>query len=155
MPFECGQLTLPMSDDKKKNFSSQEALSRLEELLARRACELVLEGDQRIKAVKPGKNSKSKQDYATIEQIDTFVRKHGLVLDEEGSLKDRRIYRKRENLPDPDKSHRSEVNRIKKQFRIRVEPDLQERVDAAAAAEGMTRQDWVTRVLEQALDEPD
>ncbi|MGP1275206.1 MAG: toxin-antitoxin system HicB family antitoxin, partial [Caulobacterales bacterium] len=81
------------------------------------------------------------------------ITKHGLELKEQQG--DQRIYRRKDELPDPSKSHRSEVNRLKKQFRVRVEPELQQRVDDAAKAEGMTRQDWVERALRRALGEPE
>jgi len=60
--------------------------------------------------------------------------------------------RTRENFPDPAQSHRAEVNRIKQQFKMRMDPELIERVNAAAEEAGKTRQDYITDLIINALD---
>lgn len=66
--------------------------------------------------------------------------------------REKRIYRKSDARPRPELPGNAEPNRLKQQFKLRLDPQLIERVSAQAAKSGKTRQDWVTDVLEAALD---
>nr|WP_319514364.1 hypothetical protein [uncultured Cohaesibacter sp.] len=59
-----------------------------------------------------------------LSQAEKIIKKHGLELKEEE--KGKRIYRKRDELPDPDVDARASVNRLAKQLSPRV---YQEHVD--------------------------
>lgn len=61
-------------------------------------------------------------------------------------------YRKASERPRPDLAANAEPNRLKTQFKLRLEPELIERIDNRAKAEGMTRQDWAEQVFKQAID---
>lgn len=71
-------------------------------------------------------------------------------------LKKRRPKRKRENLPDPSKSHHADVNRyprLTQQFKTDVEPQLVQRVDAFKKASGLTKREIVEAALELYLSQ--
>ena len=144
---------LAVSKLNRTTSSDDELRKRVLDMLVRGECEIAEERNGRVYRLKATKGGNSKQVHATLKEIEKTITKHGLELKERQG--DQRVYRRKEELPDPTQSHRSEVNRLKKQFRVRVEPDLQQRVDDAAKAEGMTRQDWVERALKRALGEPE
>ena len=82
-------------------------------------------------------------DHETIKKI---VDEHMSV---GGALK--KTYRKRSELPDPNKKANAEANRLRKMFGVRVLPEIKDGVDEAAKNAGMTRQEWVEMVLQEAL----
>lgn len=65
---------------------------------------------------------------------------------------DKRIYRRSSERPRPDLPGGAEANRLKQQFKLRMDPKLIGAVDKAAAAAGMTRQEWVERALKVSLE---
>lgn len=142
-----------MGKSSKSTPSPTELRKRVLEMLVRGECEVAEQHDGRVYRLRATNSGNTEQIRAKIKDIEKTITKHGLELKEQQG--DQRIYRRKDELPDPSKSHRSEVNRLKKQFRVRVEPELQQRVDDAAKAEGMTRQDWVERALRRALGEPE
>lgn len=56
----------------------------------------------------------------------------------------KRKYRRRAELPDPTLPADAEVNRPTQQLKLRVEPDIAELIDSAAAASGKSRSEWMT-----------
>lgn len=88
-----------------------------------------------------------KEIEKTIEDISS---KYGVPLEEETEKK--RVYRRPHERPDPSRPANAEVNRLKKQFKLRLEPDLIDSIKIQAEAEGKSRQDWVEETLKAALD---
>jgi len=136
-----------MGETKENGLSLEEALERLRELRARHACEVELAEGRRVKSIHPSESGKSKQDYATIGEINSFIAKHGLVLDEETSSDGKKKYRRREELPDPSQPADAEVNRPTEQFKIRVRRDLKAELARAAKEQGVSQQDWVIEAI--------
>ena len=135
-----------------KSTSKESILKRLNELRARHACTIELADAGRVKAVRPSESGKSKKDYATIDEINSFIKKHGLILDEDSHVDGRRRYRRPEDRPDPEQASNAEVNRLRKNFQARVLWDLAEEVDDAIKASGKTRQQWVEEALREKLE---
>ena len=63
----------------------------------------------------------------------------------------KRPYRKAQQQPRPDLSHRAEENRLKKSTGLRLDEEVLNKVDAQAEAEGITRTEWLTRIVRRAL----
>lgn len=84
-------------------------------------------------------------DDRFISKAKNFLEKRGF---EEDFLKDKRIYRRKTDLPDPTKPHWAEVNRAtprsKKDVKLRLEPNILELVNKAAQDHGQDRQSWMT-----------
>lgn len=73
-------------------------------------------------------------------------------------LRDKRIYRRKPDLPDPKKPHWAEVNRTKprdkKDVKLRLEPGVLDLVNEAAQLRGQDRTSWMTAAfLRAAQDE--
>lgn len=66
-------------------------------------------------------------------------------------LNQKKTYRARSELPDPTKRADSDVNRLRKNFQVRVLPDLRAQVDHAAKKAGLTRQEWVEQAFLEKL----
>lgn len=106
--------------------------------------------DGQIRRLEPSEVGNSEEKRAIIEELNEFFLKHGLELQEQNEEKKK--YRKRSELPDPDAPANAEVNRLREAFKVRVMPDLKKRVTDAAKTEGVSIQTWVERALEQALE---
>lgn len=68
----------------------------------------------------------------------------------------KRIYRKSDQRPRPDLGPNAEENRLQKQFKLRVSPEIPELADKAAKKAGMTRSQWIEMLIRNELniDEP-
>ena len=80
-----------------------------------------------------------KSDRATTEDVKKLAEKHDLKL--------KRIYRKPEDRPFPELAGNDEKNRLKKQFKMRIDPDILEKVNDAAKEQGLSRQEWVEGLI--------
>jgi hypothetical protein len=63
----------------------------------------------------------------------------------------KRNYRSRDQLPDPQKNAYTEYNRTKKLFKIRLQPEFAMQVDAVAKSLGLSRQEYVENLLKNSV----
>lgn len=76
--------------------------------------------------------------------------KHGFLPD--GKHKNKRIYRRPKDRPVPSQPGDAEVNRLKKQFKVRADAQLIIQVTQAAKAAGISRQDWIEEAMVEKLE---
>jgi len=140
-----------MSNDATKE-TADESYDFIVEQIKAKNYELNYDQNGQIKEIVTENSRGETIRLGIIDPIKKIIEQSGLKLvQEEGDGK--RIYRKRSDLPDPSLPADAEVNRLREVFKVRVLPGLKEEVDAAAKAEGLTRQAWVERALRLALDQ--
>lgn len=80
--------------------------------------------------------------------LDELLKKRNYKVSE-----DKKTYRKRNQLPDPSKPAYSEVNRLKKQFKMRLDSDFIEKISQKAEEEGFSsNQEFVENLIRQKLE---
>lgn len=98
-----------------------------------------------IRKLRPTKIGQSRGLSAIIQEFNKILSENNIL--EETTTK--RIYRRREELPDPSKPHWAEVNRVTKnrsktQINLRLDPAVLALVDEAAEKRGLNRTSWMT-----------
>ncbi len=85
------------------------------------------------------------KDAATIAEIEALARKYDVPLT-------KRIYRKKDDRPDPSKSPTTEFNRTGKKLNIRVDPELIEALKKSAKKANIPQTDWIADAIKAKLD---
>lgn len=104
-----------------------------------------------VHVIKVNKRSHSEEESTIINALAEVFSSRGFVNDESEDSVGKRIYRRADERPDPTLPGNAEVNRLKKQFKLRLDPDMIEEVDQSAKAAGISRQEWVEHVFAAAL----
>jgi len=100
------------------------------------------------------KEKTSKQlskDGSNLQNTINILNKLGYEMSENKKA-EKRIYRKAEDRPRPDLGPNAEENRLQKQFKLRVSPDIPELADEAAKKAGMSRSKWVEMLIRNQID---
>jgi predicted DNA binding CopG/RHH family protein len=103
--------------------------------------EIILWINQRKESLAHQKTDKN----ATIADIEALARKYDVPLT-------KRIYRKKEQRPDPLKSPATEFNRTGKKLNIRVDPELIEALKESAKKANIPQTEWITEAIKAKLD---
>jgi len=98
-----------------------------------------------ISQEKEGLENLKAENNATIADIEALARKHDVPLT-------KRIYRKKEQRPDPSRPTTAEFNRTGKKLNIRVEPELIEALKKSAKEANIPQTEWIAEAIKAKLD---
>lgn len=126
-----------MNDQKSVlNITVQELLDAVARLLAE---------DEISKTEENAVNSQN--NSVELKDIRNILLKNNLEM-----TQDKRTYRKRSDLPDPTQSPDAEVNRLKTQFKMRLENDLLEKLHSKSNKQGVSKQEYVEALIRADLE---
>lgn len=117
----------------------------IEDMVHSGECEVEFDKNNNIKKIKITNIGHNKGKSATISDINKYI-SDGLILGRE-----RKRYRKREELPDPSKPANDPVNLRRKPVTLRCEPELTDAMNRAASLDGVIRNDWINTAIVEKL----
>lgn len=157
-----------MGHDPKDRVSISERLKSLTPVFEQDQIEAVKDGDKITLRFKQGEVGRDRENCDIIKEVNDALSDKGALTEFQEFLKRRgfeetviedeqkRVYRKRDEFPDPSKPRWASVNRTsnarnKKEVKLRLPPSVLGIVNDAAEKKGQDRTSWMTAVFLRAV----
>lgn len=113
----------------------------IQDMIKRGECEIIKREGKITYKIRPTDSGHKSGNSARIESINKSI-ETGILLGEQ-----RRAYRKRDQLPDPDKSPKADVNRRDTKLVVRLEQSDLDMFNEVAQASGLTKKETIREMI--------